>query len=60
FREFLISENVLTAERANQILSEVREAVEAAAKWAQEQPVPKAEDGLRNVFAEGEVPLRTS
>ena len=36
------------------------EAVEEAAAFAEEQPVPKPEDGLLNVFAEGAVPLHTS
>ena len=31
-----------------------------AAKFAEEQPVPKSEDGLSNVFAEGAVPLHTT
>jgi TPP-dependent pyruvate/acetoin dehydrogenase alpha subunit len=60
FREFLLSEKVLTAERAGQIVAEVNQAVEDAAKFAEAQPVPKPEDGLRNVFAEGAVPLHTS
>jgi len=60
FRSFLLSEGVLTEERADQIVAEVREMVELAAKFAEEQPVPKPEDGLVNVFAEGAVPLHTS
>lgn len=60
FREFLLSEKVLTAERADQIVAEVRQAVEDAAKFAEAQPVPKPEDGLLNVFAQGAVPLHTS
>jgi len=60
FRSFLLSEGVLTEERADQIVAEVGEMVELAAKFAEEQPVPKPEDGLVNVFAEGAVPLHTS
>jgi len=60
FRRFLLSEDVLTAQRADEIVAEVREAVEEAARFAEAQPVPKPEDGLRNVFAEGAVPLHTS
>ena len=60
FRSFLLSEGVLTEERADQIAAEVREMVELAAKFAEEQPVPKPEDGLVNVFAEGAVPLHNS
>ena len=60
FRSFLLSEGVLTEERADQTVAEVREMVELAAKFAEEQPVPKPEDGLVNVFAEGAVPLHTS
>ncbi|HUT88051.1 MAG TPA: thiamine pyrophosphate-dependent dehydrogenase E1 component subunit alpha [Thermoguttaceae bacterium] len=60
FRSFLLSEGVLTEARADGIVAEVREMVELAAKFAEEQPVPKPEDGLVNVFAEGAVPLHTS
>ena len=60
FREFLLAEKVLTAEGADKIAAEVGQAVEDAAKFAEAQPVPKPEDGLLNVFAEGAVPLHTS
>jgi len=60
FREFLLSEKVLTTERADEIVAEVRQAVDDAAKFAEAQPVPKPEDGLVNVFAQGAVPLRRS
>ncbi|MHC4398136.1 MAG: thiamine pyrophosphate-dependent dehydrogenase E1 component subunit alpha [Planctomycetota bacterium] len=60
FRQFLISENVMTADEAEQIVAEVRRAVDDAAKFAEEQPVPKGEDGVLNVFAEGAVPLHNS
>jgi len=59
FRRLLVAEKVLSEERAEQIVGEVRKAVEDAAAFAQEQPVPKPEDGLLNVFAEGAVPLHT-
>jgi len=59
FREFLLAEKVLTAERADAIVAEVRQAVEDAVKFAAAQPVPKPEEGLLNVFAEGAVPLHT-
>ncbi len=60
FRRFLVDEKVLTAQRAEEIVAEVRQAVEDAVKFAEVQPVPKPEDGLLNVFAEGTVPLHTS
>jgi pyruvate dehydrogenase E1 component alpha subunit len=60
FRQFLVDEKVLTEERANKILEEVRQAVDDAAAFAEAQPVPKPEDGLLNVFAEGAVPLHKS
>jgi TPP-dependent pyruvate/acetoin dehydrogenase alpha subunit len=60
FRRFLLREEVITAERADQIVAEVRQAVEDAARFADEQPVPNGEDGLLNVFAEGAVPLHTT
>lgn len=60
FRRTLVSDKVLTEDRAEEIIKEVREAVERAAAFAHQQPVPKPEDGLLNVFAEGAVPLHTS
>jgi pyruvate dehydrogenase E1 component alpha subunit len=60
FRRFLVSEQILTDERADEIVAEVSRAVEDAAAFAEAQPVPKPEDGLKNVFAEGAVPLHTS
>jgi pyruvate dehydrogenase E1 component alpha subunit len=60
FRRFLVDEKVLTEEQADQVEAEVRRAVEDAAAFAEAQPVPKPEDGLLNVFAEGAVPLHKS
>ena len=60
FRTFLLKEKVITEERADEIVAEVRQAVEDAVAFADAQPVPKPEDGLLNVFAEGAVPLHTS
>ncbi len=60
FRKFLVSEKVITEQRADEIVAEVKQAVEDAVKFAEAQPVPKPEDGLLNVFAEGAVPLHTS
>ena len=57
FRRFLLNEKVLTEERADEIVAEVTQAVEDAAAFAKAQPVPKPEDGLSNVFAQGSVPL---
>jgi len=57
FRRFLVNEKVLTEAQADDILQEVKEAVEQAAAFAQAQPVPRPEDGLLNVFAHGSVPL---
>ena len=60
FREFLLSEKVIGTERADEIVAEVEQAIDAAARFAEAQPVPKPEDGLLNVFAKGAVPLHTS
>ena len=60
FRGFLLAEKVLAESQADGIVEEVRKAVEEAAAFAESQPVPKPEDGLRNVFAQGAVPLRSS
>ena len=43
-----------------EIVAEVRQAVEDAAKFADEQPVPNGPDGLVNVFAEGAVPMHAT
>lgn len=58
FRTFLIREKVLTEAQADEIAAEVARAVEDAVAFAEAQPVPRPEDGLRHVFAEGTVPLR--
>jgi pyruvate dehydrogenase E1 component alpha subunit len=60
FRGFLVDEKILTEKRADEIAAEVRQAVENAAAFAEAQPVPKPEDGLLNVFAEGVVALHKS
>jgi pyruvate dehydrogenase E1 component alpha subunit len=60
FRQFLLSEKVLSQQRAEQVAAEVKQAVEDAAEFAKAQPLPQPEDGLRNVFARGTVPLHTS
>ncbi|MGQ9576211.1 MAG: thiamine pyrophosphate-dependent dehydrogenase E1 component subunit alpha [Thermoguttaceae bacterium] len=60
FREFLLAEKVLTAEKADALRQEVAKAVEDAVEFAASQPVPKPEDGLRYVFAQGAVPLHKS
>jgi len=60
FRAFLLNEGILTEQEADEIVAEVRQAVEDAAEFAESQPVPKGEDGLLNVFARGAVPLRNS
>ena len=60
FRGTLVSDQILTEDRADEIVKQVRETVEEAARFAEQQPVPKPEDGLLNVFAEGAVPLHTS
>jgi TPP-dependent pyruvate/acetoin dehydrogenase alpha subunit len=51
---------VLTEQRADEIAAGVQQAVEDAAAFAKAQPVPKPEDGLMNVFAQGAVALHTS
>jgi len=60
FRKFLVNEKVITEEQADEIVEEVKKAVEEAVAFAEAQPVPKPEDGLLNVFAQGAVPLHTS
>jgi pyruvate dehydrogenase E1 component alpha subunit len=60
FRRFLVNEKVLTEKRGDEIVAEVKQTVDDAAAFAKAQPVPKAVDGLLNVFAEGAVPLHKS
>jgi pyruvate dehydrogenase E1 component alpha subunit len=60
FRALLVSEKVLTQRQADEIVAEVRKAVDDAADFADAQPVPDPQDGLLNVFAEGAVPLHRS
>jgi acetoin:2,6-dichlorophenolindophenol oxidoreductase subunit alpha len=60
FRKSLVADKVFTDQRADQIAAEVCQAVEDAAAFAKAQPLPKPEDGLLNVFAEGAVPLHTA
>lgn len=54
-RNTLIDWGVLDEPAADALEAEVRAEVEAAFKWAAEQPLCKPEDGLKHVFAEGEV-----
>jgi pyruvate dehydrogenase E1 component alpha subunit len=60
FRQFLVREKVMTAEQAEAVVTDVQKAVDEAAAFAEAQPVPNPEDGLRNVFAQGAVPLHTT
>lgn len=60
FRRFLVSEKVITEEKAGEILEEVTRAVEEAVRFAETQPIPKPEDGLLNVFIDGAVSLHRS
>lgn len=54
-RDTLIDWGVMTAEAADALEAEVRADVDAAFAWAAEQPLCSPEDGLKHVFAEGEV-----
>ena len=60
FRKFLLRENALTDQQADQIVAEVSQAVEDAVQFSEAQPVPNPADGLLHVFAKGAVPLHTS
>ena len=57
-RATLIDWGVLDSERAAQIEEDIRAEVDEAFAWAMEQPLCTPEDGLKNVFATGEVPAR--
>jgi TPP-dependent pyruvate/acetoin dehydrogenase alpha subunit len=55
-----VREKVLTTEQTEAIVTDVQRAVDEAAAFAEAQPAPNPEDGLRNVFAQGAVPLHTT
>lgn len=57
-RATLIDWDVLDAARADEIETEIRAEVDEAFAWAAEQPLCKPEDGVKNVFATGEVAAR--
>ena len=54
-RRTLIDWGVLDAPAADAIEAEVKAEVAEAFAWAAEQPLCTPEDGLKHVFAEGEV-----
>jgi pyruvate dehydrogenase E1 component alpha subunit len=54
-RKTLIDWGVLDAAAADALEEEARAEVNAAFEWAAEQPLCRPEDGLKHVFAEGEV-----
>lgn len=54
-RDTLIDWGILTAEAADALEADVRTEVADAFAWAAEQPLCNPEDGLKHVFAEGEV-----
>lgn len=55
FRKNLIDFGVLAETEADELEAEVKKDMEATFEWADKEPVPKAEDGLKNVFVEGTV-----
>lgn len=57
-RATLIDWGVIDAARADEVEAEVRAEVDEAFAWAAEQPLCNPEDGLKHVFATGEVPAR--
>jgi len=54
-RRTLISWGMLTEVEADEFEAKVKKEIEEAFEWADKQPVPKAEDGVKNVFVEGTV-----
>lgn len=57
-RKTLINWGVLDRAKADAIEAEVRKEVKEAFEWADKQPLCRPEDGLKNVFVDGEVPAR--
>lgn len=58
FRQTLIGFGVLTAAVAEQREAAAKAKVAEAFQFADDSPVPRAEDGLKNVFADGTIPAR--
>jgi len=57
-RNILIDWGVIDEARAAEIEAEVKDEIAKAFEWGLSQPLCKPEDGLKNVFAEGEVAAR--
>ena len=57
-RDTLVDWGVIDMATAEQMEAEVRAEVDEAFAWAAEQPLCTPEDGLKHVFATGEVPAR--
>lgn len=57
-RDTLVDWGVMDMATAEQIEADVRTEVDEAFAWAAEQPLCTPEDGLKHVFATGEVPVR--
>ena len=57
-RNTLVSWGVLDQAKAAAIEASIKQEVKAAFAWADQQPMCKPEDGLKNVFVEGTVPPR--
>jgi len=57
-RKTLIDWGVIDQAKASEIEEAVKTEVKEAFAWADQQPMAKPEDGLKNVFVEGSVPPR--
>jgi pyruvate dehydrogenase E1 component alpha subunit len=57
-RNILIGWGVIDQAQAGKIEAAVKQEVKEAFAWADQQPMCKPEDGLKNVFVEGSVPAR--
>ena len=57
-RKTLITWGVIDQPKAEEIEAAVKQEVKEAFAWADQQPMCKPEDGLKNVFVEGSVPAR--
>lgn len=55
FRNTLVALGILTNEKADEIVDGVKSEVLASFEFARQSPNPDPEQGLRNVFAQGEV-----
>ncbi|NON61041.1 pyruvate dehydrogenase, partial [Klebsiella pneumoniae] len=51
-RNYLIENNIASAEELEEIQAQVKEAVEASVKFAEESPFPSLESAFEDIYAD--------